>query len=602
MGYGTIQYPLQFFFLEKSVIAFFIFITTINANPYFVANDLGAFNPEAAFGNPLKGFLTKPEWNSEEDLLSFPSTLEMYSIGLNEVMIDFNTFDWETHLEARLNDSASRLSHAILRFVLDTPSEDTQVPQFLIDAGLDFNSYDAHSGGQSPNYNDENLHLALQQFIQAFGESYDGDSRIGFIQVGLLGFWGEWHTYTDGLGNTEYWIPDSLKSDVISWFNVAFNDTPLQVRVPHPSAVDAGFGLHDDSFSFSTLDGEYNGGEIVPWFFWPSVEAQNYASFWQSQVMGGEIYPPLQPSIFADSYPANTSFHQDFTACANNTHATYMLNNAAFNSQYQGADLEYALYAHNHMGYEFQLTHVEVAESVVEQYVDITVEVLQTGIAPFYYPLSLTMSCSLEADTDNIMTEYKPGLEAILPGHTETFTFLNVPATESCLNEIEFALFSSQVYSNNPVKFAQGNNGAFVTVNQIPMPPTTSSSSSPTVSPIDSSSSSPTVSPTDSSSATCENTSLRFKITKSNGKKIMRGCAWVANKPYNRCTFDGVSSACPSSCDTCDVCEDSSLRFKITKSNGRKIMRDCLWVSNIPDNRCTFDGVAEACRDTCEVC
>jgi len=169
MGYGTIQYPLQFFFLEKSVIAFFIFITTINANPYFVANDLGAFNPEAAFGNPLKGFLTKPEWNSEVDLLSFPSTFEMYSIGLNEVMVDFNTFDWDTHLEPRLNDTTSRLSHVILRFVLDTPSEDTQGPQFLIDAGLNFTSFDAHLGGKSPNYIDKNLQLALQQFIQAFG-------------------------------------------------------------------------------------------------------------------------------------------------------------------------------------------------------------------------------------------------------------------------------------------------------------------------------------------------------------------------------------------------------------------------------------------------
>ena len=36
---------------------------------------------------------------------------------------------------------------------------------------------------------------------------YDGDPRIGFVQLGLLGFWGEWHTYPyDGYAHP--WVTD----------------------------------------------------------------------------------------------------------------------------------------------------------------------------------------------------------------------------------------------------------------------------------------------------------------------------------------------------------------------------------------------------------
>jgi len=102
----------------------------------------------------------------------------------------------------------------------------------------------------------------------------------------------------------------------------------------------------------------------------------------------------------------------------------------------------------------------------------------------------------------------------------------------------------------------------------------------------------------------CTDGTLRFKITKNDGKKIMRDCGWVSNKnTVGRCSFTGVPSACPSSCGTCSVCEDSTLRFKITKNDGKKIMRNCSWVSNKNTaGRCALDGVALACRDTCGSC
>lgn len=160
---------------------------------YYTTTNLGEYNENAAFPNPLQGILTNPDWNSIDALNSFPSSLEFYYLALDKVMTDYNTYDWETHLESRLNDTASRNRHAIVRFVLDMPAAaETSVPQFLIDGGLGFNTYTTYGGGESPDYTDDNLRTALLQFIEAFGQKYDGDSRLGFVQVGLLGLWGEW--------------------------------------------------------------------------------------------------------------------------------------------------------------------------------------------------------------------------------------------------------------------------------------------------------------------------------------------------------------------------------------------------------------------------
>jgi len=174
--------------------------TTAAPAPYYVTNDLGTPRKRA---NPLKGFLTSPEWTAPP--YSFPSNLEYYYVGLNKVMTGNDTFDWDSYLEPRLTSTASRHSHAILRFILDYPRKETFVPQYLLDGGLAFTTYTAHGGGRSPDYGDKNLAEALGQFIAALGKRYDGDPRVGFVQVGLLGFWGEWHTYTDG--TTDDWIP-----------------------------------------------------------------------------------------------------------------------------------------------------------------------------------------------------------------------------------------------------------------------------------------------------------------------------------------------------------------------------------------------------------
>lgn len=492
-------------------------VSTVSAAlpPYHVLteSDLPAVSLSAAAGNPLKGFLTSPEWiDPLEQRLEIPSSLDYYYISLSTTMIDYNVFDWTT-LEGYLDGSASRNRHAVLRFILDYPTQETHVPQFLIDGGLRFDVYTSHGGGISPDYDDPNLQIALEQFIAAFGAAYDGDTRIGFIQLGLIGYWGEWHTYPE----TSFLPNDHpIRNSVAVAYDNAFVVTRLQVRTPRDAKWSGvNIGLHDDSFAYSTLGS-------LGWHFWPKVQAESYTDFWQTQVMGGEIYPGSQASCFSSSYGIpNSDTEQSVDYCISTTHATYLLLNYAFAPWlgYSADDLTRAIAASDLLGYAFAVSRVQVSEGLSGNVVDVSVDVTQHGVAPFYYPLALSLTC-------NGATMTVDGVEAITSfGDKASFVFSSVPATATCLNSVILSLDSIHAYAGNPVKFAQGTGTVNLSIHLPPLttPPTVSavpsmtltlspSTTTPTISqssiptPLPSSAEptfDPTYSPTSSPTETC---------------------------------------------------------------------------------------------------
>lgn len=112
----------------------------------------------------------------------------------------------------------------------------------------------------------------------------------------------------------------------------------------------------------------------------------------------------------------------------------------------------------------------------------------------------------------------------------------------------------------------------------------------------------PTTSPTE---APCTDSNIRFKV-QLNGAPKSRSCSWVANKLTGaRCALDGVANACPDTCGACSssTCQDSTLRIKVTLNGKGARMRSYIWVGNKKTaERCAMDGVANACRATCGRC
>ncbi|MBP5306028.1 MAG: hypothetical protein J6Z02_09280 [Lachnospiraceae bacterium] len=223
--------------------------------------------PEGESGNenPLKGLI--PFQGSDTD---FPHSMEWFYIGVSEVQVAMNIFDW-TALEEKLNECAEMGYQAVLRFYYDYPGEKCGVPQFLIDKGLEMKPYDEPEdlggGGLCPDYSNPDLRESMKNFIKAFGAKYDGDSRIGFITEGLLGFWGEWHNwpYDEDLsdGKPDWSIPAEVYTEVYSAFDEAFKVTPLLVREPKWGVENQKYnaGYHDDSFAYATLPHDLGGQE-----------------------------------------------------------------------------------------------------------------------------------------------------------------------------------------------------------------------------------------------------------------------------------------------------------------------------------------------------
>jgi hypothetical protein len=224
--------------------------------------------------NPLKGFL--PYSGS---YTTFPYSMEWSYLPLRALMSGPTNFNWAS-LDTLLSSDARRGHQTVFRVYLDYPTLPSGIPQYLLDGGLTTHSYtDYGNNGVSlcPNYEDANLQQALTNFIAALGARYDGDGRIGFLELGLLGFWGEWHTYP----HSNWFASVAVEDEVLTAYENAFGKTKLLVRWPsgtNPTARPIGY--HDDSFAYETID-------PPSYMFLGLLKAAGETNKWRTQPIGG---------------------------------------------------------------------------------------------------------------------------------------------------------------------------------------------------------------------------------------------------------------------------------------------------------------------------
>lgn len=357
--------------------------------------------------NPLKGFL--PYAGS---YATFPYSMEWGYLPLRALMSGPASFDWSS-LDTLLNTVASRGHHTVFRIYLDYPGKSTGIPQYLLDAGLATHSYaDYGNNGRSvsPDYENPLLRQAMTNFIAAFGARYDGDPRIGFITVGLLGFWGEWHTYP----HSEWFASTAVQDEVLTAFGLAFTRTKLLVRYPsgtNPSARRIGY--HDDSFAYETVD-------PPDWMFLGRLKAAGETNKWQTQPIGGEVRPEVQLCMWDASQTTCVPPGQDFARCVDLTHASWMLNHGAFSPGFTGDQKTLALEGSARLGYELYVSDAVLADARISGSLNVEVQVQDTGVAPFYYdwPVQLGVLDSSNALATTWTTDWK--LSALLPAATNS--------------------------------------------------------------------------------------------------------------------------------------------------------------------------------------
>ncbi|GAA2896997.1 hypothetical protein GCM10020220_103580 [Nonomuraea rubra] len=326
--------------------------------------------------NPLEGFIPYAGAYT-----TFPHSMEWFYLPVNAVMTGPHRFDWRA-LEEQLDAIAARGHQAAFRFYLDYPGKPSGVPQFLLDQGLLTRPYDDFgNNGQSvsPDYDDPNLTAALDRFIAALGRRYDGDPRIGFVQLGLLGFWGEWHTWPhNGDPGTENWFASPAEQlRVLDAYDRAFDRTRLMVPLPRRRQQGARPGLprrllrllHPAGPRLALHGPDAAGGHHR------QVADQHGRRRAAARAAG----LPVQR---ADGTVPATGTRTSDTSVAQ-THATWLLNHYAFSPGYTGAAYDQALKGARSLGYELRVTAVRTERR--RGSLGVAVRISNDGVAPFSY-------------------------------------------------------------------------------------------------------------------------------------------------------------------------------------------------------------------------
>jgi hypothetical protein len=379
-----------------------------------------ALNPAPSpVDNPLKGLVPYSGDRHE----AFPHSMEFSYLPISAVVKGKNQYDWKA-LEDLLNDVSSRGHQTVIRFFLEYPKEPSGIPQYLIAGGLKVTKWNSDSAVSdpaqglgdniTPDYNDPNLRLCLTSFIATLGRKYDGDPRLAYITMGILGAWGEWHTWP----RNELFAPVPVQNEVMSAFQKAFVRTPVLMRYPRGkgdqgNAENASkpFGYHDDSFGLATLDTDKPDDS---WYFMPAMKAAGTTEKWQRHPIGGEIRPEAWGKCF-DAKPDRPEI-QDFEKCVRTTHATWLMDSGMFSEDIPRTPerTKRASEMVRLMGYDFYVPKARIQAGA--GFLVVTTSIRNQGVAPFYalWPLKMAL-----LDTNKkVIREAKAdlGLEGILPG------------------------------------------------------------------------------------------------------------------------------------------------------------------------------------------
>ena len=423
---------------------------------------LGSQNFMMSVGNPMKGLAGNPDNASLEKWPArLGTTLQLYKRPLDNIILfdpdntppGKNTYDWSS-IDEMIENANAYQHHIIIRLFIHWPGRPLALPDFLQNK-IDLVRY--HSD-IIPYYGDATLRRVLKSFIVAFGRRYDGNTRIYSIQAGLIGSWGEWHTVGCSFKG-EPCLPDYVKDELTQWYAQAFRKTKIQVRYPdNVLAFSNGMGFHDDSFTYTTVGGVYNGGLDKNAIFWTMANAFNTSTFWQNSPMGGEFRPDNAVNIFRPgAYKAGTQYKQDFMVCVRITHSSYVAWIRGYVSGGVGPspEEENARVASSRLGYNFMIDKIGLYKNSKGN-TDMYVYMRQIGVAPFYYDFALHLLCGAEGYAISHARTGIPKSVLLTEGDTYVAVLSDIPA-QSCSNtDVELQLKSPYLYDERPIRWAQG--------------------------------------------------------------------------------------------------------------------------------------------------
>ncbi len=291
--------------------------------------------------------------------------------------------------------------HVVLRVFADYPKKPSAMPEWLLQKGVSLKPYKQHGGGLSPDYDHPAMAPALERLIAAMGERYNDHPRVAFIQLGLLGFWGEWHTYP----RDELFASEKTRRRVLEAYRKAFPNKQLMARYADgPPGEYPKMGFHDDMFPEDTDNGK-------EWSFLERMRRAKRIDTWKRTIIGGEMAPDAAKKWLGRKW--------DFTVeMAKRSHFTWVgpygpsLEERTSKEFVERSDQLVRI-----MGYQYRLTAIRhPSKTRAGQSAKVTIRGENEGVAPFYYPWPVKLAWLDAKGRIVASTTLKDDLRKWLPG------------------------------------------------------------------------------------------------------------------------------------------------------------------------------------------
>lgn len=180
----------------------------------------------------------------------------------------------------------------ILRFIADAPGEEghMDIPRWLYEAlggeGFAGQFYETSSGaGFAPDYSNVLLREAHRRVILALAERYNGHPGVAYIEIGSLGWEGEW--MVDLTQEEANELPTSTISREYAWhYTSAFTDTLMLMRRPYKEVQLLQVGLYNPQL------GDFE----ATWDYLDVIRSGGYDTQIETDLLGMPEFYTLSPS------------------------------------------------------------------------------------------------------------------------------------------------------------------------------------------------------------------------------------------------------------------------------------------------------------------
>jgi hypothetical protein len=393
--------------------------------------------------NPMKGWCT---YTIPHIPLRQPYTMAFKYVRWKDLEPQEGDFELAAWEKSAWNDPMTVGKKIVFRLYLDYPGQPTAVPDWVLAKGVKMRHYTDMGGGDSPDYDNPDLVNGLLGLIAALGKRYDHDPRVAFVEIGTLGFWGEWHTFP----HDDFFADAATQKTIVDAYRQAFPDKILMGRYASGYLGEQDWlGYYDDSFPIDTEQPQ-------SWDFLPRMKVAGRTENWRRGVIGGEMYPGHAIDMLSDSNWSMT------LSAIEDGHFTWIgPYNPAMEQNQTPQLVERSAQMVRTMGYQYCLQQIAYTPKVVVGgRIDVDIQAVNQGVAPFYYPWEVRLAL-LTLDGKRMVKSFpvqadirtwQPGpfaIQASLPVHVAPGVYrigIGIVDPETASPDIKFA--NDLPYSN----------------------------------------------------------------------------------------------------------------------------------------------------------